>query len=61
MVRAGIDEVDEAGAAVELGKEYGGVGLRFWGFDPVQACSKDALIAAPLAEYPAGVTTRPHG
>ena len=61
VVGAGIDEVDETGAAVELCEEEGGVALRFWGFYPVQACSKTAVIAAAFAEDPAGVTTRPHG
>nr|GMD23525.1 hypothetical protein TorRG33x02_097470 [Ipomoea batatas] len=38
-VGALVDEVDEAGAAVELGEEDGGVGLGLRGVDPMKAGS----------------------
>nr|GMD27729.1 hypothetical protein TorRG33x02_097470 [Ipomoea batatas] len=38
-VGALVDEVDEAGAAVELGEEDGGVGLGLGGVDPMKAGS----------------------
>ncbi|XP_058221184.1 uncharacterized protein LOC131331315 [Rhododendron vialii] len=43
VVGAGIDEVVEAGAAVEFGKEDGGIRLRIGGFDPVKAGSETAF------------------
>lgn len=36
-VGAGVDEVDEAGTAVEFGEEDGGVGLGLRGVDPMKA------------------------
>jgi len=49
MRRAGIDEVEEAGSAVEFGEEEGGVGLRFRGFDPIKTRSDAAIFAASFA------------
>jgi hypothetical protein len=57
---AGIDEVEEAGAAVEFGEEDGGVGLGLRGFDPVKAWTEAAVVAASFPEDPAGVTACPH-
>lgn len=48
MRRAGIDEVHEAGAAVELGEEDGGVGLWFGALDPLQTRPYTAILAATL-------------
>ncbi|GAB2227410.1 hypothetical protein Droror1_Dr00009230 [Drosera rotundifolia] len=43
------DEVDEAGAAEELGEENGGVGLRFRGLDAVKTLAEHAGLAAAFA------------
>lgn len=43
------DEVDEAGAAEELGEEDGGVGLRFRGLDPLKTRAEHAGLAAAFA------------
>lgn len=61
VVGAGIDEVLEAGAAVELGEEDGGVRLGFRGFDPLEAGSDGAVVAAAFAEDSASITADPHG
>lgn len=61
MVGAGIDEVDEAGAAVEFCEEEGGVGLGLWGFDPVKAGSNGAALRAAFAENSASITAHAHG
>ena len=45
MFGAGGDEVDEAGAAVELGEEDGGMALCFGAFDPLQTRSNAAVLA----------------
>lgn len=60
MVRAGVDEVDKAGAAVKLGKESSGIGLRLRAFDPLKAWSNATIISAPLAEHSAPITTHSH-
>lgn len=39
MIGAGIDEINEAGTAVEFGEEESGVGLRLGGFDPLKTGS----------------------
>ena len=60
MFRAGVDEVHEAGTAVELGKEDGGVGLRLWALDPLKTRSDTAILAATFAKNPATITTHTH-
>lgn len=60
MLGAGGDEVDEAGAAVELGEEDGGVGLRIGAANPLQAGADGAVVAAPLAQHAAPVAAHPH-
>lgn len=59
-MRGGIDEVEEALAAVEFGEEDGGVGLRIGGFDPVKAGPETALVATSFPEDSARVTACPH-
>ncbi|PON94500.1 hypothetical protein TorRG33x02_097470, partial [Trema orientale] len=61
MEGAGIDEVDEAGAAVELGEEESGVGLGLRGFDPLEAGSDGATLAAPSPEDSASIAAQSHG
>ena len=61
MLRAGIDEVEKAGAAVELGEEDGGVGLGFRGFDPFKAGSDGAGLVTTFPEDSASIATHPHG
>ncbi|PON43365.1 hypothetical protein PanWU01x14_274640 [Parasponia andersonii] len=61
MEGAGIDEVDEAGAAVELGEEESGVGLGLRGFDPFEAGSDGAPLAAPSPEDSASIAAQSHG
>jgi hypothetical protein len=48
VVGTGIDEIQEAGAAVTLGKEDGGVRLGFGALDPLQAWSNAAALATPF-------------
>ena len=60
VLGAGGDEVDEAGAAVELGEEDGGVALRVGAADPLQAWPDGAGVAAPLAQHAAAVAAHPH-
>lgn len=61
MIRAGIDEVEEAGAAIKLGKEDGGVGLGFRGFDPMKARFDAAFFITAFPENPASIAAHPHG
>jgi hypothetical protein len=60
MLGAGIDEVNEASATIELGEEDGGVGLGLGGFDPLKAGSDGTTVAAAFAEDSAAITTHPH-
>nr|GMD00065.1 hypothetical protein TorRG33x02_097470 [Ipomoea batatas] len=60
VFRAGVDEVEEAGAAVEFGEEDGGVGLGVGGFDPLEARLNGAFFTATFPENPASVTAHPH-
>lgn len=60
MIRASIDEIEEASAAVKFGKEDGGVSLSIWGFDPVEAWFDAAFFTATFAKDPATVTAYPH-
>lgn len=61
VFRASFDEVDEASAAIELGQEESGIGLRIRGFDPLKARSNGAVIAATFAQDPAAIAAHPHG
>lgn len=54
------EEVEQPGAAVELGEEDGGVGLRVGALDPLQARPDGAALAAPLAQHTAPVAAHPH-
>lgn len=60
MLGASVDEVNEPGAAIELGKENGGVGLGFGVFDPLKAGSNGAAVAAAFPKDSATITTQPH-
>lgn len=60
MFGAGVDEVDKSSAAVELGQEDGGVGLRLGALDPLKARPDAAVLTASLSEDPASVTAHPH-
>jgi hypothetical protein len=53
-------EVEQPRAAVELGEEDGGVGLRLGGLDPLQARADGAGVAAALPQHPAPVAAHPH-
>jgi hypothetical protein len=57
---ARVDEIQEAGAAVELGKEDGGVSLGLRALDPLQARSDAAGLAASFPEHSASIATHPH-
>ena len=59
--RGGVEEVEEAGAAVEFGEEEGGVGLRFGREDPLEARANGAVIGATFSENPATVAAESHG
>jgi hypothetical protein len=60
VFRSSGDEVDEAGAAVELREEDGGVALCVWAADPLQARPDGAVVAAPLPQHAAPVAAHPH-
>lgn len=49
MFRAGVDEIHEASAAVELGKKHSSVGLGFRALDPLQTRPDTAIFTAPFA------------
>ena len=53
-------QVEQPRAAVELGEEDGGVGLRLRGLDPLQAGPDRARVAAALAQDAAAVAAHPH-
>ena len=60
MRGTGVDEVDEAGTAVELGEEDGGVCLGFGAPYPLKARADGAAIAAPFPEDPTPIATHLH-
>lgn len=60
VIGAGIDEVDEAGAAVEFSEEDGGVGLGFGRFNPMKAGSQGAVLTAAFAEDSAAIAAHSH-
>lgn len=61
MFWAGINEIDEAGSAVEFSEEESSIGLRFGGFDPLKARLDGTVIAAALSEDSAAIAAHPHG
>lgn len=60
MLGASVDKVGESCAAVELGKEDGGVGLRFGALDPLQAGADGAPIAAAFPQDSTSIAAHPH-
>ena len=60
IIRAGVDEVEEAGPAVELGEKESGLGLGLRGFDPLQTRPYRALFATPLPENSAPIAATSH-
>lgn len=60
MFGAGVDEIHESGAAIELGKEDSGVGLGLGALDPLQTRPYTTILAAPLSKYPASIAAHPH-
>lgn len=60
MLRSGGDEVEEAGAAVELGEENGGVGLRIRRRYPFKAWPNYTLIAATFSENSTPIAAHSH-
>lgn len=57
----GCEEVEEAGAAVELGEEDGGVGLGVRRFDPMETGSNGAISGATFAEDTTAIAAEAHG
>lgn len=55
VVGTGIDEVDESGAAIELGQEHGGIGLGIGRLDPLKARPYRAVVATPFTKNPTTV------
>lgn len=49
MLRTGLDEIDEASTAIELGQEESGIGLRVRRFYPLEARSDGTVIAATFS------------
>ena len=60
VFRAGVDEVHEAGAAVELGEENSGIGLGLGAFNPLKTWFDATVLAAAFPEDSASVATHPH-
>lgn len=60
MFGSSVDEVHESGAAVKLGEEDGGVGLRFGALYPLQTGSDATILTAAFAKYSASITAHPH-
>lgn len=61
VLGGGINEVEQAGAAVEFGEEEGGVGLGLRRVDPLKAGSDAAIVAATFPENAASVAAQSHG
>lgn len=61
VLGTGIDEIDEAGAAVEFGEKKSGVGLTLGAFNPLKARSDGAVFAAAFAQDAASVAAHTHG
>jgi hypothetical protein len=59
VLRRGVDEVEQPRAAVELGEEDGGVGLRVGGVDPIKTGADGAGVGAGLAKNAATVAAKP--
>lgn len=49
MFGSSVDEIHEPGAAVKLGEEDGGVGLRFGALYPLQTGSDATILTAAFA------------
>jgi hypothetical protein len=60
VFRAGVDEIHEASAAVELGKENSSVGLGLGALDPLQTRPDTAILTAPFAQHSASITAHTH-
>lgn len=60
ILGTGIDEIDEAGAAVEFGEKKSGVGLTLGAFNPQKARSDGAVFAAAFAQDAASIAAYTH-
>jgi hypothetical protein len=60
VLGSGIDEIHEAGTAVELGEEDSGMSLSFGALDPLQARSNAAALATSFSQHSATIATHPH-
>lgn len=60
MIGTGVEEVHEAGTAVEFGEEDGGVGLRFGGFDPLKTRPYATVFTAAFSKNSTSVTAHTH-
>lgn len=56
-----VDEVEQASAAIEFGKEEGGVGLGLRWVDPLKAGPDGAVVATTFAENAATIAAESHG
>lgn len=61
VLGSGAEEVEQASAAIEFGKEKGGVGLGLRGIDPLKAGPDDAVVTTTFAEYATPIATEFHG
>ena len=59
-MRGGIDEVEEASTAIELGEKEGGISLGFGGLDPLKARSEGAILVTPFPKYSAPIAADLH-
>lgn len=57
---AGVDEVHESSAAIKLGEEDSGVGLRLRALDPLKTRPNTTIFATTFSEYSATIATHPH-
>lgn len=60
MIGAGVDEIKEASAAIELGEKDSDIGLSFRASDPLQARLDAAVFTAAFAEDPASIAAHTH-
>lgn len=60
MLRSSTDEVEQASASIEFGKEEGGIGLGLRGVDPLKTWPYDAVVTATFAEYAAPIAAQFH-
>jgi hypothetical protein len=61
VLRAGIDEVEEASTAIKFGEKESGIGLGIRGVDPLKAGLNGAVLPAAFAKHPAAIAAHPHG